>query len=267
MDTDIIKHRQPDEDMLRSKRDELDRLSELLAEKEMELAELRLEFSRFERTYYFTIGIKYVELDQLKARLAEIKARRQPMRADYRRDAARARTQAQQSASAFQRSTSGPPLQDIHPPSAGIRTLYRRIAAEIHPDKTLDEHSRQVRTLLMAQLNNAYSMRDETAMKAILKYWRESPESVEGYGPDADLARLLRRIAQVRGKIQRTDDDIFRIKSTDLYLLMIKTRQSRSSGFDLLKELSEALDAQLQALKQELADVSMPGQPFDHPVK
>jgi hypothetical protein len=62
MDARIKKINSPEEDELELKRIELAKLSELLADKELELTTLRNSVLHFEYRYFKEVGIKYVEL-------------------------------------------------------------------------------------------------------------------------------------------------------------------------------------------------------------
>src|SRR3972149_575250 len=78
MDTSKKKTNSPEEDELELKRIELAKLSELLAEKELELTTLRSFVLHFEHRYLKEVGIKYVELDEINAQIAEKMARENP---------------------------------------------------------------------------------------------------------------------------------------------------------------------------------------------
>src|SRR3972149_9306872 len=86
MDSRIKKINSPEEDELELKRIELARLSELLAEKELELTTLRNSLSHFEHRYLMEVGIKYVELDEINAQIAEKIARENPQDATFQEE-------------------------------------------------------------------------------------------------------------------------------------------------------------------------------------
>src|SRR3972149_4374935 len=78
MDARIKKVNSPEEDELELKRIELAKSSELLAEKELELTTLKNSVSHFEHRYFRQVGIKYVELDEINAKIAEKIAQKNP---------------------------------------------------------------------------------------------------------------------------------------------------------------------------------------------
>jgi hypothetical protein len=68
----------PEEEELRVKQLELDSLERDLVEKELQLAGLHGELAAFERLYLKTVGVLYAELDEIEARITELKARSRP---------------------------------------------------------------------------------------------------------------------------------------------------------------------------------------------
>src|SRR5438046_618873 len=62
----------PEEKYLQKKRAELAELESLLAERELELHTMRGGLLAFEKQYQAAVGVKYEELDELRARVAEL---------------------------------------------------------------------------------------------------------------------------------------------------------------------------------------------------
>src|SRR5262249_61253837 len=86
--------------------------------------------------------------------------------------------------------------------SESMRNLYRQAATLLHPDRTLDGEEKEKRRRLMAEVNDAYQRGDEERIRAILRDWHASPESVQGDGPGAELVRIIRKIAQVEKRLK-----------------------------------------------------------------
>src|SRR3984885_8986404 len=93
----------PEDRELEAKRGELAALEANLAERELQLASLRAELSSFERKYLAEVGLRYAELDELKAQVAEKAAAEQPGDPRLQEAARRARARAKAT-----RSTAGP---------------------------------------------------------------------------------------------------------------------------------------------------------------
>lgn len=91
MNTPIKKTNSPEENELELKRIELNKSLELLAEKELELTTLKNSVSHFEHRYLKEVGIKYVELDEINAKIAEKIARQNPQDTVFQKEAQKAR--------------------------------------------------------------------------------------------------------------------------------------------------------------------------------
>ena len=73
-----VRPAKPEEQELARKRDEQSTLETELAERELRAANLRAELGAFERRYLHEVGLRYAELDELKAQIAELAAKKQP---------------------------------------------------------------------------------------------------------------------------------------------------------------------------------------------
>src|SRR5579863_7316867 len=78
MSGQITRRLKPEEEETLRKREELATLRAILAERELELVDLRSQLAAFEGRYLRQVGTLYAELDQLKAGIAELHARLNP---------------------------------------------------------------------------------------------------------------------------------------------------------------------------------------------
>jgi len=231
----------------------LDRVSAILADKELDLEDARVSVARFQHRYYAELGKRYVELDDLRAQLAEHRSRHNPQDANLKHQAQAAREDAAKTAREYDQSESEQDTQaDQSEPPEGIKKLYRKIASTVHPDKATDEHSRKLRSTLMADLNEAYARRDVERMKAILSQWEESPDAVPGEGTAAELVRTIRAIAQVKRRISEIEREIADILATDIHQLMIAVHEADVAGRNILLEMATSLDSEIQHARSEL---------------
>jgi peptidoglycan hydrolase CwlO-like protein len=257
----------PEEEELQSKKAALAELEAKLADRELELAALLADLAHFEKHYLQTVGRRYALLDELKAKIAEIRSRQDPEREDVRQEATKARAQAQESAKAVgQENTVSPPADDSasqpklnRPPS--LDKLYRLAAKLLHPDLTLDEEEKKKRHRLMAEVNDAYARGDEDRIRAILNEWHASPDNVAGDGPGAELIRVIRKIAQVEKRLKAIAAEMERAKEAEMFKLKQQVEVATKSGRDLLKELVERLDREIAAAREELARAAGAPQP------
>lgn len=257
----------PEEQELIRKKAVLADLEAQLAERELELASLLADLAHFEKRYLQTVGRRYALLDELKARLAEARARTNPQSKETRDEARKARAQAQESARAVgEENVGAAPADDATPPprpnrSPGLRDLYRQAAKLLHPDLTLDGSEREKRHRLMAELNEAYARGDEERIRTILRDWQTSPESVQGDGPGAELVRVIRKIAQVETRLQSIAAEMEQFRQAEFFKLKQTVEDARFNGRDLLKELGHQLDEEILRMRKELEKELHRGRP------
>lgn len=257
----------PEEEELHSKKACLAELEAQLADRELELASFLADLVFFEKRYLQTVGRRYAMLDELKAKIAEAHARQNPHRQDAHDEAKQARTKARESArAAGSDGASTPSLDDAVSSSKpkrpeSLTRLYRQAAKLLHPDLTLDGAEREKRHRLMAEVNEAYARGDEERIRAILREWQASPESVEGDGPGAELVRVIRKIAQVEKRLKGITAEMEQHRRGELARLRKTVEEAQANGRDLLKELGEQLDGEITAARDELGRTTNEGTP------
>jgi hypothetical protein len=97
MSTTINLGPRPEEEELKKKHAELSELESKLADRELFLTNLRAELSTFERKYVSVVGKRYVELDDIEAKIAERFAKAHPQDQQANDFAKQARSQAESS--------------------------------------------------------------------------------------------------------------------------------------------------------------------------
>ncbi|MDP2916620.1 MAG: hypothetical protein Q8O16_01670 [Dehalococcoidia bacterium] len=100
MDTNVIKRQTPEEEELLKKREELATLENELAQNELDLATLEAELNVFITRYLGTVGVRYSEVDEINAQIAEAEARLKPREKTTQDKAKEARFRAGESAKA-----------------------------------------------------------------------------------------------------------------------------------------------------------------------
>jgi len=243
----------PEEQELERKRSEQTALESELAERELRAANLRAELSAFERRYLHEVGMRYAELDELKAQIAERSAKKQPSAEKAQQAARDARARADETKSVAQEHEEED-LQSAKPFKASqeMKRLYREVAKRIHPDLTSDRDDRARRQLLMAEANKAYELGDESRLAKILNEYESSPETVQGEGPGAELIRVIRRISQVRGRISEIEAEAQELLRSDLYHLKSRLEEAEQLGRDVLKEMVDKVEHQIAQAKRRL---------------
>jgi hypothetical protein len=244
----------PEEEELALKKRELQELEGRLIESELQLASLKGEIATFERLYLKIVGVRYAELDEIEAQIAELLARHNPGDAKAQATAREARGRAEESrsgAAALVGKGTSP-----FAPSLTLKSLYREVARRIHPDLAVEEADRAKRQKLMAEANQAYENGDEARLRAILEEYESSPEAVFGKGPGVELIRVIRKIAQVKRRLSEIEKEVTQIGGSELFVLKAKVNKAAKEGRDLLREMALDLDSRLADARDRLKGLS-----------
>ena len=249
MASNITRTQTPEERELAAKNADLAALEIQLAQRELDVATLRVELHGFEQRYLRTVGVKFAEIDDLEAQIAEAINRRNPPDEAARQRAAEARRRATESAGVTSALEVRTHTVDFEP-SEDLKRLYREIAKRIHPDLATDDAERAKRTRLMAEVNRAYAEGDEGRLRAILNEWETSPDAVTGVGVGAELVRTIRKIHQVEGRLAGIEIEIAKLNGSELSLLRARAEAEQINGRDLLARMADQLDAQILHLRR-----------------
>ncbi|MBI3050537.1 MAG: response regulator [Acidobacteria bacterium] len=238
----------PEEHELETKQAELARLQTALAQKELDLTTLRAELRAFEARYWHALGARFIERDALKAQIASAKRERT------------ARTSAPSESGVDPASQAHEPpggrlledAKDSFHPTDTLKRLFRELAKLVHPDLATSRADRERRNGLMAEVNRAFEDGDEARLRNILEEWQTSPERVEGEGVGAELIRTIRKIHQVKLRLEKIDEALHELTRSEWYGLKQKYDEALTQGRDLLLEAAQALDAEIAELRSQL---------------
>ena len=247
MSREIVKKLTPEEEELLRKREELAGVRGALAERELELADLRAQLKSFEGHYLRQVGVLYAELDDWEAKIAEIEASLRPS-PTASQQAQETRKRAEETHEATHGEASK--ARDFQP-SADLRSLFRETAKRLHPDFAKDEADRLLRTRLMAQANAAYSQGDAEALQRILDEFGNSPESVQGEGVGAELVRIIRQIHQARKNIAAIENELSSLRASEIAQLKQDVEKAEKEGRDLLAELEASVQVRIADAKKK----------------
>src|ERR1017187_6920097 len=98
MASNIARAQTPEERELAAKNADLAALKIQLAQRELDFATLRVALHAFEQRYLRIVGVKFAEIDDLEAQIAEALNRRNPSDETAGQQAAEARSKANESA-------------------------------------------------------------------------------------------------------------------------------------------------------------------------
>src|SRR5579859_7964965 len=237
MDAGIARYESPEERELARRRLELIALEEELTEGELQLESLKTDLRRFEVHYIREVGALYAELDEWKAKSAELKAEAAgTLEARAAADAAHAEAKA--SREAVEADTEPP--RDFTP-SVGFKKLYRDVVNQVHPDRAGSDADRVLRERLIKEANAAFSRGDEDSLRSILEEYRTSPEAVKGDDAAADLDRTLRMIRRIRNRIAQIEEEIANLTASEMAKLLAQVETAAEKGRDLLAEMADDL--------------------------
>jgi len=247
MSGQITRRLKPEEEEILRKREELAAIRATLAERELELVDLRSQLAAFEGRYLRQVGTLYAELDEWKARISELHARLDPSGAASAR-AHEAREQARQ---AYEDAHGKASETRDFTPSPELRSLFREVAKRIHPDFCRDAGDLERRTRFMAEANRAYEAGDAEALQRILDEYHDGADAVKGEGIGAELIRIIRQISQAKERVTAIEQELAALRQSEIALLKKQAEEREQEGRDLLAELATAVREQIERAKKE----------------
>lgn len=227
----------PEDVELKKKTALLERLSDRLADREEEMADIRSDLERFEAQYTMQVGRLYAEQDDIDAQIAEEEVKLVPDDAEIKKRAEELRRRAEESAARANDEKLQEQIDRIKP-TAEAKKAYHDLARIIHPDLALDSVEKEKRHGLMAKLNEAYSKGDQTILEKLADDYRVSPDSVSGNSPGDNLVRVLRQISQVKRRLGELIGEKKRAEDSELFDLFQKHIAEREAGRDMLKHMA-----------------------------
>jgi hypothetical protein len=276
----------PEEKELAVKRQRLAELEPLLVERELELETVRGGILAFEKKYQAATIERYAQLDDLRARIAELHALRAPDDTAARAAAAVSRAAAERTAAAARAAVPKPqpkravsarkpppasptaqpkpsPTTDFNP-SERLKRLFRDVAKAIHPDLADNDEERSHRHAFMTRANEAYEQSSEQRLADILHEWQCAPESVKGQGPAAELIRAIRKIDRCETRLVQINIELEKLQTSGVFGIKMLADEADKLERDFLEEMTQRLDADIAAArmlleKMEREAAALPG--------
>ena len=247
MSRPITRRLKPEEEEALRKREELAAIRAALAERELELVDLRSQLAAFEGRYLRQVGTLYAELDEWKARISELQARLHPSVAS----AAQAEEAREKAHQTYEEAHGEASEAKDFSPSPELRRTYRETAKRIHPDLATDPADRARRTRFMAEANRAYEAGDAEALQRILDEYEDSAEAVTGEGIGAELIRIIRQISLAKTRLSAIEQELATLRKSEIALLKKQAEEREQEGRDLLDELATAVREQIERAKKK----------------
>ena len=223
MSRPISRRLKPEEEEVVRKREELAAIRATLAERELELVDLHSQLAAFEGRYLRQVGTLYAELDEWKARIAELEARLHPSAAST--------AQAEEAREHARQTMKMPTVRRLRgkdfTPSPELKRLYREAAKRIHPDFCRDATDLERRTRFMAEANRAYEAGDAESLKRILDEYEDGAEAVTGEGIGAELIRIIRQISLAKTRLSAIEQELVTLRKSEITLLKKQAEERR----------------------------------------
>ncbi len=133
-----------------------------------------------------------------------------------------------------------------------LKSMFRVAAKKIHPDLADDEQDRELRTRLMADLNEAYAKGDKDAIRSIVDQYNASEDAVQGEGVGYDLMRMIRRLYQIRNHITELVSMKASLEQSDDWANVLAARETEDRGENYFRNFSEKLMKRIEYLETQL---------------
>ena len=146
--TELVATENPEEEELRRKKEELADLENQLADLELEAAALLADTQAFLDTVTSAVDPTLLELDLLRAKLAEARLSQEPDNEEFVNQADTAREEARQAQQEYDSFSGSPGASQSfdefdsarrNRTSEGVRSLYKNLVKLTHPDLTAEE--------------------------------------------------------------------------------------------------------------------------------
>lgn len=239
----IKKTQTPEEQELEAKLRQLDQLEDELLTKETELETLRLELQALEKKYLDSVGRKFLELDKLEQRIADllIKPKEESVFEDVPESEPYSRAKFEEQEK----------KEDYHIPD-DLKRLYRELCKKVHPDLTTDPAEKKIREKFMAEVNTAYREKNRSRLLELLQQWLDRPESIKEDDIGSRLVRAIRQIAMIKKKIAVIEAEAIELKQSQLYKLKVQFEEYAKKGQSLFAEMIEKINVDIDKAREKL---------------
>ncbi len=221
----------------------LGKLESEYAENHSEYATLEAVLGTFRNRYYLLVGSLFVRLDVLRAELKAILAENNPEDFQAKEEAEQAREQAQETEEEVSGTEEDAPTQ--FKPTASLKTLFRKAAKMIHPDRAKNDLDRKFRDKLMAEINSAYRNQNSEAIEEVIKRYQEKLDLPEFDELDMRIAHLQVLIENTKSQIEQIKKNYANLMTSHWYKLHNEVHEGEKSGRDVLQELENKLYAEI----------------------
>ena len=262
MNSNIVVCHSPEKIEIDKKRLESAKLEEILAERELELITLKNQLEAFESRYLLNVGGLYAKLDALEAEIAELELSLHPQDENLKQRFENLHIDARKSTEEANRIKNEKVHIDFQP-SENIKKLYREAAKCIHPDFARNSDDAARRHKVMSEVNCAYKTGDSSRLQAILDDWNSRIDVEQIDDIEAQLVRLIRKIAYLENCIRKTEKAIAEAQQSNIFALFEKEASLKSKCRNLMSEMAFNINAQIAAKLQILTAMKEQGTVYE----
>ncbi|MCX7098774.1 MAG: molecular chaperone DnaJ [Methylococcales bacterium] len=232
----------PEEKALKQLLGEQAQLEEKVKDGELLLASRKAENTQFQDHYYQSIGLLYVELDRLNARLARAEALSDLNNPLAQEKATLAEKQAQLSAEEAGVIPKPTPAPEKTPQLEHAFALATQLMS---PDMGISGAEHERRAAFMAQVNTAYTLGKTDLIEKHILAFRHDPDAITASDTASRLVKTIRRIAQLKQRLLDIEQEIGQLNQGELAELMALVTEAKASGVNLLADLALRIRQQI----------------------
>ena len=227
-----------------------------VAEFTVDIEQLKADVETFQHQYHAHVGRYYVELDKVELETKAYRLRLQLHREKVSKAEIEARVTScfQEKRECIADSKEAEETTDELPAEKGkhLQTLYRKLAKQYHPDKTVDAAEQQRRQQLMPLINRAYQEQDIQTLERLSIGDTDTAAHHEETNAEkhARLQAELRHLNRTTGELRL---EMNRLKAGHAYQLKQQVENAKENGTELLSALAKDLERKLTARRGQLA--------------
>jgi hypothetical protein len=246
---------------LERRRAELAALRARHADARAVLQQLRDEIARFEHDYNQTLGRRMAELEAIEAEISFLSG------------FANSKNCGSHHYQSTYSETEDDSWRDGSTPARrgrvwksgaqDIKSLYREVAKEIHPDLAGTGSLKRDRNELMSKANRAYAEEDHRTLQQILYNWRRTHKLGDGSDADDELSRVNRQIAHERHELRVVNTEVEELKGSYACRFKLRLDANQEEGNDLFGEMIAVAEINIGRARRRLA--LLKGRPTQEP--
>lgn len=214
--------------------EEFDKLEKEYEIKKEHFIILKKRIMRFEEKFITKLVIRYRTIDKLDYQLKEYKKIEKFEKGEFK-------SMFKEVEKSFEPLT----FKNSKNENKDIKSIYRDIVKEIHPDKSKDIDEEKLLTRLMSDVNEAYKNNDKVKMLTIYNNWRNDPDYVNDENIAGKLVRVIRQVYNIKNEIQIVENDVRDLKESELFEFKKEVDKYRKMGVDIMDHMAHSLDKEI----------------------